>query len=241
MPDPLGPNAPRGRGRTGYLLDAIRLRPIGRRALSALSLVLFLAGAGMFAYPFVTDIYAEQLVQRPLDDQFNTVELREQYETRTVATGDPLTRIIMPSLGVDALVVEGTSPAALRAGAGHYPNTPLPGEVGNVAIAGHRTTYGRPFSRIDELELGDEIRLKTPLATHRYRVVGHPAGAARPCPTGACWIVAPNDWSVVAPTDEAMLTLTTCHPKGSARERLIIRAQLVESVPHDPGGETTTG
>jgi sortase A len=241
MPDPLGSNAPRGRGRVSYLLDAIRLRPIGRRALSALSLILFLAGAGMFTYPFVTDIYAEQLIQRPLDDQFNTVELREQYETRTVATGDPLTRIIMPTLGVDALVVEGTSPAALRAGAGHYPNTPLPGEVGNVAIAGHRTTYGRPFNRIDELRLGDEIRLKTPLATHRYRVVGHPADASRPCPTGACWIVAPNDWSVVAPTDSAMLTLTTCHPKGSARERLIIRAELVESVPNDPNGETTTG
>jgi sortase A len=233
MPDPLGDDAPRGAGGFAYLLDALRLRPVGKRAISTLSVLLFLAGAGMFAYPLATDVYADQVVQVQLEDQFEAPTLREQYITRTVQTGDPLTRIVMPDLGVDAMVVEGTSPSALRAGAGHYPTTPLPGERGNVAIAGHRTTYGKPFNRVDELAVGAEIRLVTPIATHVYRVIPAPSGVERPCPTGACWITGPTDWGVVGPTEESILTLTTCHPKGSARERLIIRAELVNSIDHD--------
>jgi sortase A len=241
MPDPLGDNPPRGAGALSYLLDAIRLRPVGRRALSTLSVLLFLGGASMFAYPLATDVYADQVVQVQLEDAFDAPAAREAYITRTVQTGDPLTKIVMPAIGVDALVVEGTSPAALRAGAGHYPTTPLPGEAGNVAIAGHRTTYGKPFNRVDELSIGEEIRLETPLAAHVYRVVAAPADAARPCPTGACWITEPTDWGVVAPLDGAMLTLTTCHPKGSARERLIIRAELVDTIERDAGGDTAAG
>jgi sortase A len=230
MPDPLGDD-PEGRGGAlAYLLDALRLRPVGRRAIATLSVLLFLAGAGLFAYPLATDVYADQVIQVQLEDSFSEPEIREQYITRTVATGDPLTKIVMPDIGVDALVVEGTSTAALRAGAGHYPTTPLPGEEGNVAIAGHRTTYGKPFNRVDELGVGSEVRLVTPIATHIYRVVAAPGDAARPCPNGACWITDPNDWGVVGPLDGAMLTLTTCHPKGSARERLILRAELVETI-----------
>ena len=234
QPDPL-PRGATGASTTGYLMDAVRLRPAGRRLLSLFSVLLFVAGAGIFAYPFFTDIYTTQLVQRPLEDQFESAELVERYSTRTITTGDPLTRIVMPDLGVDTVVVEGTSPAALRAGAGHYPTTPLPGEVGNVSIAGHRTTYGKPFNRVDELVVGAEVTLVTPLEVHTYRIVPAPADVARPCPTGACWIVDPAQWEVVGPTETAMLTLTTCHPKGSARERLIIRAELVETVPRQFG------
>lgn len=229
-----GGNDRRPEGRMAFLLDALRTRPAARRSLSTLAILLFLAGAGMFAFPFATDIYAERMLQRPLEDRFGTDELREQYAARSVATGDPLTRIIIPRLGVDAMVVEGTSQAALRAGAGHYPNTPLPGEAGNVAIAGHRVTYGRPFNRMDELRVGDEIKLETPLAMHTYNVVAHPADAAAPCPNGACWVTDPHDWGVVSEMPGSMLTLTTCHPKGSAKQRLILRAQLVESVDRGP-------
>jgi sortase A len=144
---------------------------------------------------------------------------------------------------VETLVVEGTSPSALRAGAGHYEETPLPGEAGNVAIAGHRTTYGRPFNRLDELQVGDTIWLATPVGDHEYRIVGEPASPdCRGTDRAAC-ITGPSDWAVVAPGGggdasasgpdatggEAWLTLTTCHPKGSAAQRLIIRAELVES------------
>lgn len=240
QPDPL-PAGAAGESTVAYLMDAVRLRPFGRRMLSLVSLALLLTGVAVFAYPLFTDVYAAQLVQRPLEDQFNSPEIRQRYTERTITTGDPLTRIVMPDLDVDAVVVEGTSPAALRAGAGHYPNSPLPGEPGNVAIAGHRTTYGKPFNQVDELTVGATIQLVTPLAVHTYQVLPAPEDAARPCPTGACWIVEPTAWEVVGPTDGSMLTLTTCHPKGSARERLIVRAALVASedreyeVPSDDG------
>lgn len=229
-----GGNEPRPEGRAAYLLDALRTRPAARRALTTLSILLLLAGAGMFAFPFATDIYADRFLQRPLEDRFGSDELRDRYANGQIATGDPLTRIMIPRLGVDAIVVEGTSQAALRAGAGHYPNTPLPGEAGNIAIAGHRVTYGRPFNRIDELNVGDEIKLETPLAMHTYRVVAHPGDVPGGCSNGACWVTDPHDWGVVLPTDSPMLTLTTCHPKGSARQRLILRAELVDSVDHAP-------
>lgn len=231
MPDPFGGKGPASSGPLSYLLDALRLRPAGRRALSLLSLLLFLVGAGMFAYPFVTDLYAEQVIQSGLDDHFASPEFREAYEAGTLKAGDPLTRIHIPKVGVDAVVVNGTSPSALRAGAGHYPNTPLPGAQGNVGIAGHRTTYGKPFNRVDELLVGDEIRLETPIAIHTYRVVAPPAGVTAPCGANrGCWVTHPGDWSVVAPLEGSFLTLTSCHPKGSARQRIIVRAELVNSV-----------
>jgi sortase A len=216
---------------TGFLLDALRRRPIGHAVLHALTAVLFLAGAGMFSYPFFTDVYTEQVIQQRLEDEFVQLEVQtfDEWETSVRGqTGTALTKIVIPELDVETLVVEGTSPAALRAGAGHYPNTPLPGQVGNVAIAGHRTTYGRPFNRVDELEPGDVIWLITPVGDHRYVVSDTPEGwTANPYVTG------PKDWQVIAPTPDATLTLTTCHPKGSADKRLIVRAQLAES--HPPG------
>ena len=231
MPDPVTPGADRPQGAFAYFMDALKVRPGGRRALSALAVVLCLGGAGMFAYPLVTDLYATEVLQQALEDRYTEPEYEQRYVTRKVKTGDPLTRIVVPSLGVNAVVVEGTSPAALRAGAGHYPNTPLPGEQGNVAIAGHRTTYGKPFNRLDELPVGAEVRLETPLATYTYEVVAAPADAATPCANGACWVTTPSDWGVVAPTQDALLTMTTCHPKGSAAQRLILRAKLVDTGP----------
>lgn len=220
-----------GAGRTspsGFLLDALRRRRGGRMLLSGLTGLLFLAGAGMFSYPFVTDLYTDQVIQDRLDAEFATQD-DDAWEAREV--GSPLTRIVIPDIDLSMVVVEGTSPAALRAGAGHYPNTPLPGEVGNVGIAGHRTTYGRPFNRVDELEPGDQIWLLTPVGDHRYVVSEpHPDIGTNP------WVTTPDDWGVVAPSDEALLTLTSCHPKGSAAQRIIVRAELVESLP--PGGYT---
>lgn len=218
----------------GFLLDALRARRTGRRFLSGLTALLFLAGAGMFTYPFFTDLYTEEVVQRRLEDQFadqlaiddlRIGDLGGEWAA-TVAPGRALTRMIIPRIGVDTIVVEGTSPDALRAGAGHYPSTPLPGEPGNVAIAGHRTTYGKPLNRADELQPGDEVWLLTPVADHRYVLPEAPEGwDANPYITG------PKDWSVVAPTSQPSVTLTTCHPKGSAAQRLIVRAVLAESLP----------
>ncbi len=235
---------------TGFLLDAVRRRDAGRQAMSVLTTLLFVAGASLFAWPALTDLYTNQVVQQQLAEDFEQFELSvgtfDEYEAAVSGqAGVALTKIAIPALGVETLVVEGTSPSDLRAGAGHYEETPLPGEVGNVAIAGHRTTYGRPFNRLDELQVGDTIWLATPVGDHEYRIVGEPASPdCKPTDRAAC-ITGPSDWAVVAPGGgdgasgsggdatggEAWLTLTTCHPKGSAAQRLIIRAELVESHP----------
>jgi sortase A len=132
-----------------------------------------------------------------------------------VAEGDPIARIEMPRIGVDKIVVAGVEKNDLKKGPGHYPETPLPGQLGNSAIAGHRTTFGQPFFDIDKLDTGDEIIVTTLTGRYVYRVTGQE-------------IVSPSDYQVVATTDptRATLTLTSCHPKYTARERIIIFAEL---------------
>jgi sortase A len=207
----------------GSLLGDSMRRPGGRRALSVLSVVLFIAGVAMFAYPVGTDLYSKYK-QGDLSGQFGTAKLKEEYRTHKIKVGSALTRLVIDTkdVKVNVLVVEGTTPSALRAGAGHYPNTPLPGEAGNVGIAGHRTTFGRPFNHIDELNVGDEVKLETPFKIYHYKVItgwgtdGH-----------AYKIVDPSDFSVVeAVPGKSYLTLTSCHPKGSAKKRITVRLEL---------------
>lgn len=198
---------------TSGFVGFLRRRPWARRGLSLLSVGLLLAAVGMLGYPFYTNLYQSRLQQR-LDNQLTDPELEQAYRERRVDTGDALTRIRIPAIDVDVVVVEGTTASALRAGAGHYPTTPLPCEAGNVSIAGHRTTYGKPFANVDRLKPGDEIILETPIGECSYKVAVDP------------WIVQPTDMTVVAPTPGSALTLTTCHPKGSAAKRLIVRAEL---------------
>ncbi len=140
----------------------------------------------------------------------------------TIAEGDPIARIEMPRIGVDKIVVAGVDKNDLKKGPGHYPETPLPGQLGNAAIAGHRTTFGQPFFDIDKLDNGDEIILTTLTGRYVYRVTDQQ-------------IVSPSDYHVIATTDptRATLTLTSCHPKYTARERIVIFAEL------DP--DATTG
>ena len=202
------------------LVLALRRRKAARAVLSLLSVALLLGAAGMMGYPFYTNMYQDRL-QSQLDRQLASSDLRDSYVNRDVAVGDSLTRIKIPRIDVDTVVVEGTTASALRAGAGHYPSTPLPCEVGNVAIAGHRTTYGKPFHALDLLEPGDRITLETPIGSCTYEVERQ-------------FITAPTDVGVVDNTpDEARLTLTTCHPKGSARQRLILTATMVSAEAFD--------
>ena len=198
----------------GFLLDALRARPVARLTLTGLSVLLAVIGIGMLAYPFATNLYSGRL-QTQLAIEFERPQLRAAYSEGEVAVGDPLTRLKIPAIDVSTVVVEGTTASALRAGAGHYVNTPLPGEVGNVGIAGHRTTYGKPFADLDRLKPGDEVVLETPLGTHIYRVSRDP------------FVVEATDWSVISQTPAPTLTLTACHPKGSARQRIVVRAEMV--------------
>ena len=196
------------------VIDFFRRSRAARIGLSALSVLLFCSAVGLLGYPVYTNFYQGRL-QNKLDKQIASPEHVERYRNRTLEDGDALTRLKIPALDVDVVVVEGTSASALRAGAGHYPKTPLPCEAGNVSIAGHRTTYGKPFANVDRLKTGDAIILETPIGSCTYEVDRAP------------FLTKPTDFSVVA-NDPATstLTLTTCHPKGSAKERLIVKASL---------------
>ncbi len=232
--DPAG--ATRSPSAGGYLLDALRRRPLGRRILSLLTGLLFVGGLGLFAYPFFTDVYTEQVLQSRLEDQFQTIQVEtvEEWQAQVDAnSGSALTRIAIPAIDVETLVVEGTSAAALRAGAGHYPNTPLPGQVGNVAIAGHRTTYGKPFNRVDELQVGESIWLSTPIGDFEYVITNPPTDGEcqRATADRAACVTSPRDWSIINQSPDSVLTLTSCHPKGSAAQRIVIRAELAERHP----------
>jgi sortase A len=175
-----------------------------------------LGAVWIIGYPFYTNLVHNRL-QAKLDRQLATPELEEAYRERRVGEGDSLTRLRIPRLNVDVVVVEGTLPKSLRAGAGHYASTPLPCEQGNMAIAGHRTTYGRPFANVDLLEPGDLILLDTPIGSCTYEVSRNP------------FVTTPTDLSVIKNTPDATLTLTTCHPRGSARQRLIVKATMTSA------------
>lgn len=153
----------------------------------------------------------------PTTDDSGPTETREPI---AIVEGDPVAIIELPTIGVKKFVVAGVQTADLKKGPGHYPDTPFPGELGNAAIAGHRTTYGEPFRQLDELELGDEIKVTDLFGREFvYRVTG-------------TQIVGPSDSWVVATTDPtiATLTLTTCHPEFSAKQRLIVSAELDTTV-----------
>lgn len=200
------------------MLELLRTKPAVRRGISALSVLLLLGGIALVGYPFYTNVWQSRL-QTKLTKQLASPQLEQAYRERSVETGDSLTRVRIPALDIDTVVVEGISPSALRAGAGHYPQTPLPCETGNVAIAGHRTTYGKPFGNLDRLKAGDTIELTTPIGGCVYQLSKAP------------FVVEPTDISVLDATPDRTVTLTTCHPRGSAAQRLVVRATWVKNLP----------
>lgn len=197
-----------------------RRNRLAYQGMSVLLLVLVVSAVGLLGYPVYTN-FEQGRIQDRKQTQLASPALKQRYENRQLQDGDALTRIRIPKIGVDMVVVEGTTPSALKAGAGHYRGTPLPCEMGNVSIAGHRTTYGKPFAQLDRLAKGDKITLSTPRGSCEY-VVSDRGEAPNP------FVVQPEEIAIVANTPgERNLTLTTCHPKGSARQRLIIRAHLI--------------
>jgi sortase A len=132
------------------------------------------------------------------------------------AEGAPIGDIRIPSIGVNQVVVEGTNTPDLRKGPGHYIGTPMPGQVGNASIAGHRTTYGHPFYNLDGVKKGDAIVVTTLQGIFVYDTV-------------SSQVVSPSDSKVIANVPADWLTLTTCNPRFSASTRLIVHAQLAHS------------
>ena len=129
-------------------------------------------------------------------------------------------RLEIPRMGLNRIVVEGATADALTKGPGHFPETPLPGQLGNAAIAGHRTTHLHPFFDIDQLQPGDEIIVTTLNGRYVYHVTGTD-------------VVAPEDYAAVIPTTDvtkATLTLVSCTPRYSAKNRIVVRSELVPSL-----------
>ncbi len=138
-----------------------------------------------------------------------------RYKEPVPPEGEAFGQMVIPRIEADMVLFEGVDRATLKKGPGHMPWTPLPGQPGNAVVSGHRTTYGAPFFDLDQLVVGDEIMVETALGSHSYLV-------------RETLIVAPTDVWVTDPKRGAWLTLTTCNPKFSARERLIVVAELVD-------------
>jgi sortase A len=142
-----------------------------------------------------------------------------------IVRGDVLARLEIPKIDRVDYVVPGVTLNDLKKGPGHYPDTPLPGQLGNASIAGHRTTYGAPFFDVDQLEPNDEL------------IVTMANGDRFVYEVTSVEIVAASDYWVVTTTDPdiAELTLTSCHPKYTARDRIVVRSVLNPAKSSDVG------
>jgi LPXTG-site transpeptidase (sortase) family protein len=143
---------------------------------------------------------------------------------KPVAEGKAFAKIKVPDIHVSQVLIEGTGRDDLRKGPGRISSGKMPGEPGTFAVSGHRTTYGAPFFNLDKLDTGDQIIIETRHATYVYKVTRKR-------------IVAPTEVSVLddvrGPNGKLKPTivLTTCHPKFSARQRMIIFGDLVSAKP----------
>jgi sortase A len=150
--------------------------------------------------------------------------LADRFEPH-LQEGHAIGRIKIDRIGLSIVVVQGTDTASLEKGPGHYRNTPIPGQPGTVAIAGHRTTYLAPFRHINDIQDGDEIRIEMPYAAFTYTVEKHE-------------IVDPSDVGIIKPVGYDRLVLTACHPPYSAAHRYAVFAKLTRVDLFDISGES---
>jgi sortase A len=177
--------------------------------------LLFITGILLLGYVGFT-LLETRLYQvsakRSLENEIRAEKERPQAQSKPpVRKGDVLGRMDIPRLGMSVAVLQGTSSRVLRLGIGHIAGTPLPGEDGNIGIAGHRDTF---FRGLKDIRKNDEIQLQTTSGLSRYAV-----DWAR--------VVANDDQSVLAPSSESALTLVTCYPfyfVGPAPKRFVVRA-----------------
>jgi len=141
-----------------------------------------------------------------------------RLQARRDDEGDAIGKLRIPKIDHGSVVVEGTDLADLRSGPGHYPKTPLPGEGGTVAVAGHRTTYGAPFRKVDKLKAGDQLEMDMPYGKFHYRV-------------DRVQIVGPDATWITRKRDKESLVLSACHPLYSAAKRIVVFSTLVRSEP----------
>ncbi len=136
------------------------------------------------------------------------------------AEGSPIAHLQAPAIGLDEIVVSGTAEGDLAKGPGHYIGTAAPGQAGNVAIAGHRTTNGAPFNQIGKLAVGDQIYLTTVTGERLTYIVSQAPVA-----------VSPSDVAVLNDFGDNRVTLTTCNPEYSSSQRLVVVGELKQPNP----------
>jgi sortase A len=189
-----------------------------------ISLILVVMGCGLLGYvggQYWYMVHTQRQLEASWHAQASAKSMTNSAEgggTSPVAaaavTGQPLIRLVIPKINLEAIVVEGTSFRQLIAGPGHLTDTAMPGETGNAVITAHRDTF---FRHIFDLQQGDQITVERNGRVFRYEVTGRK-------------IVPPTDLSVVRPTPDAQLTLITCYPIyyiGPAPERLVVSSRLI--------------
>lgn len=207
---------------------------IGRVLVTAGLLLLFytaylLWGTNVYTRNVQNDL-ARQVASKPIVT-YQAVDPASIPPAKPAAKpnlGDALFTILIPRIGLKTVVVEGGTAEgewreALKRGPGHFPGNPYPGEEGNVAISGHRTTFGAPFYRLDELAEGDVVAIESGPARYRYTVTEK-------------LVTSPDATDVIENHGRNELTLTTCNPKFSAAQRLIVHArydgpELIQTTP----------
>jgi len=160
----------------------------------------------------------QQLIHAAGPTPTPTVQTLIPASTRVTppAEGSVLAEIDIPAIGVTQFVVSGTATADLAKGPGHYIGTAAPGQAGNIAIAGHRTTHGAPFNRLGNIVIGDKIILTDTKDQHFTYVVSE-----------APFAISPSNTTVLGNFGDNRITLTTCTPEFSAAQRLIVVGELV--------------
>ena len=188
------------------------MRVLILRAAHYIFLTGGILGLGYAAY-VVVDAHVYQAIE-----ESRLPDMRPTQGPRIVAEGDVIGEMEVPRLGLKTIFVQGDSPRILRRAVGHLPETALPGEAGNVALAGHRDSVFRPLRGI---QLGDAITIKTPDGEFAYQVE-------------SAKVVLPSDVQVLQPSSENTLTLVTCFPfyyLGPAPKRFIVRARQIGRPP----------
>lgn len=198
-----------------------------------LSWAFIVAGLALVLSPFIRDgysIYTQRQLLGSIERMYPSAGVTELGEGLPAAEGQgpaappvlqpdkPIKAVMVleiPRLNLKTAVVRGVTPKDLSRGPGLFPDSNMPGEIGNVAIAGHRNVSGSWFRHLNRLESGDRLSISCQGRNYEYRVE-------------KVYIVAENDWSVVAPTDYKALTLITCDPPGNVSQRLIVRARQID-------------
>jgi sortase A len=237
---------------TGVYYAEKRSQP-RRRVLHALGNVFIGIAIGLVSYYFVTDAVTAReqealrtesadlgAVGSPSPDRLVVEEEPEPeltgWETWLeddvaywggLENGGVFGRLVIEKMELDQVVVLGSGTEELKKGPGWIKYTNLPGETGNVGISGHRTTYGAPFRRLDELAPGDIIHFYSPYRRYTYEVA-------------EVFTVTPDQVEVMRTTEDPRLTLSACHPPYSARYRLIVQAKLIEMQRLEQVSDSTT-